>query len=118
MTMDELRESFPNLAKRLPENILGDHELVVVDYNYKDIYDEEVEDFDPDEYNHMIYIAEPISKILGEDGLKQIAQKIESDPNIESFLSTESDLYGVMAKDMNKESLSRLVFEYIDKILA
>jgi len=66
--------------------------LLNVDINEYD-YDSEEFEFEPDEYNYIIYIAKPLQELLGQK-LAALSAALESSETFERFLVSEEDLYG------------------------
>jgi len=116
MTLEEVKNSYPNLARSLPENVFTDRELVVVDYNYDEIDAEEAGEFDPSEYNHFVYIAEAAREIIGEGGLSKLASRMEAHSAFDDFFASEEDLFGVQS-DLTEEEIAKVVFSMIEEIV-
>jgi len=112
-----LQKEYPNLAKAIEEKDLDEiRYFVVVDENYEDIDDEEVDVFDPEDYNYLIYITERVQEALGEDGLKSLIEKLYNIKEFENFLDSEIDLYGAKA-NLEDNEVAKLVLKEIDTIL-
>lgn len=113
----DLQKEYPNLAKAIEEKDLDEiRYFVVVDENYEDIDDEEVDVFDPEDYNYLIYITERVQEALGEDGLKNLIEKLYNIKEFENFLDSEIDLYGAKA-NLEGSEVAKLVLKEIDTIL-
>ena len=117
MTLEEVRNDFPALAARLPENIFTDRELVVVDDNYEEADGEETEEFDSSVYNYILYIAEPTLSMIGEEGLAELTEMLESFEHFERFTSSEEDLFGVYS-DLSDTQISRAIFGMLEEIVS
>ena len=117
MTLEEVKNDFPALAARLPEDIFTDRELVVVDDNYEEAEGEETEEFDSSMYNYILYIAAPTLSILGENGLVELTGMLENFEHFERFASSEEDLFGVYS-NLNDEQISRAVFGMLEEIVS
>jgi len=117
MTLEEVKNNFPALAAKLPENIFTDRELVVVDYNYEEPDGEETEEFDASVYNHILYIAAPTLEIIGENGLGKLTEMLESYEGFRHFSVSEEDLFGVYS-DLNDEEISKLLFTMLEEIVS
>jgi hypothetical protein len=116
MTLDEVKEIYPKLAVQLPENIFTDRELVVVDHNYEEADGEETGEFDPSEYNYIIYIAMPMLKILGEEGLAELTEKLKIFVGFSHFVASEEDLFGVQT-DLGENEIIEVLFTVIEEIV-
>ncbi len=116
MTLEEVKNSYPKLAQKLPENIFTDRELVVVDYNYDDVDAEEAGEFDPSEYNHFVYIAEAVRGIIGEEGLSKLASLMEAHSAFDDFFASEEDLFGVQS-DLEEEEITKVIFAMIEEMI-
>jgi len=117
MTLEEVKERFPALAGKLPENIFTDRELVVVDHNYEEVDGEETAEFDPSEYSHIIYIAVPMLEMIGATGLALLTQKLEELEQFSHFVAAEEDLFGVQS-DLNEEQIAHIVFKTIEEVMS
>ncbi len=112
-----LEKEYPNLAKVIEEKDLDElRYFVVVDENYEDIDDEEVDVYDPEDYNYLVYIVERVQNALGEEGLKKLIARLYEHKDIENFLDSEIDLYGAKS-DLSGNELARAVLKEIDTIL-
>jgi len=116
MSKLNLKEKFPTLMSKLEDDIDELRYLVVVDENYEDIDDEEVDVFDPNDYNYLVYVTERVSKVLGEDGLEKLYTTLDSSDIFENFLASEEDLYGVKSP-LNDDEVAIKVIEVIEKIV-
>jgi hypothetical protein len=115
--VSNLKDKFPNLYEKIEDQDLDETRyFVVVDENYEDIDDEELDVFDPNDYNYLVYVTERTQNALGEDGLKKLYFSLEKDENIENFLASEEDLYGVKS-NLDDEELSMLVLNLVESIL-
>ncbi len=117
MTLETVKERYPKLAAKLPENVFTARELVVVDYNYDDIDSEEVGEFDPSEYNHFAYITEVTQHILGEEGLAALTEMIQKYEKFDDFFASEADLFGIQTA-LEEEEISMVLFEMIEEVLS
>jgi hypothetical protein len=117
MTLDEIKSNFPVLGARFPENIFTSRELVIVDDNYVDEDGEETAEFEPSEYNYMLYIAEPMQEIIGEKGLSLLAKKIESSETFTASLAAEEDFFGLLT-ELNEEQISSEIFGMLEEIVS
>ncbi len=114
-----LEKEFPNIYKNLDENEKDLKELryfIVINENYEDLDDEEVDIFDPIDYNYLVYITERLVRILGEDNLNQLSNRLEKKDYIQNFLIAEEDLYGVKS-DLEEEKLGLNILKEAENIL-
>jgi len=114
--MSELKNRFPTLLSKIEDDIDELRELIVIDENYADIDDEEVDIFDPSDYNYLVYITETLSSVLGEDGLKKLYTHLEESEIFESFVVSEDDLYGLMSS-LDENGVATKILEIVEKIL-
>ena len=88
---------------------------MVLDENYED-YDSEEFDFEPEEYNFIIYIADPIKEILGDESMQELMVKLNEKEAFTNFLPTEIDLYGVKT-DLDEAEVTALVLTLVEEIM-
>jgi len=86
-----------------------------VDENYED-YDSEEFDFDFEEYNFILYIAEPIQEALGEEKMSELLVKLSENKVFENFRADEIDLYGVKTA-LTQQELESLILNQIEAIV-
>jgi len=115
----DIEKEYPNIYVKLDDIDKDLDELryfVVVDENYEDIDDEELDVFDPNDYNYLVYITERLSAILTLDGLKKLYLTLEKADFIENFLGSEEDLYGVKS-NLNEDELGVKILELAEAII-
>ena len=110
-----LETKYPKLFEKLEDKDVELRHLLNVDENYEDFDSEEYE-FDFEEYNYVIYIAEPIQQVLGETKMEEFMVKLHDKEAFENFLATEIDLYGVKT-DIDKEAVVSLVLGQVEEIV-
>jgi hypothetical protein len=110
-----LREKYPKLFEKLEDKELELRHLLNVDENYEDFDSEEYE-FDFEEYNYVIYIAEPIQQALGEAKMDEFMVKLHDKDTFVNFLASEKDLYGVKS-DLSEEEIISLVLDQVEEIV-
>jgi len=110
-----LQEKYPKLFKKLEDKEIELRHLLNVDENYEDFDSEEYE-FDFEDYNYVIYIADPIQQALGEAKMQEFMVKLHDNDTFENFLASEEDLYGVKTP-LNQEDLVALVLEQVEEIV-
>ena len=110
-----LEKQYPKLFEQLEDKELELRHLLNVDENYEDIDSEEYE-FDYEDYNYVIYIAEPVQKVLGNEKLDQLIKKLGGNSVFENFVASEEDLYGVKSV-LNDEEIATLVLKEVEEML-
>ncbi len=110
-----LEKKYPKLFGKLEDRDIELRHLLTVDENYEDFDSEEYE-FDYEDYNYVIYIAEPIQKALGEAKMQELLVKLHDKETFEHFLATEEDIYGVKTV-LNKEDLTALILDQVEEIV-
>ena len=110
-----LEEQYPKLFEKLEDKELELRHLLSVDENYEDFDSEEYE-FEVDEYNFVIYVAEPIQQALGEEKMQELMVKLNEKEEFENFLPTELDLYGIKTT-LNEEQIVALVLNQTEEII-
>lgn len=116
MTLEEIRQRYPVLAERLPAELFTERELLVVDENYEEADGEETAEFEPSEYSHMLYIAEPMQQILGTEGLKAVTERIIASEIFQEVLVSEEDLFGLQTA-LDEAEIAGKVFAMIEEVL-
>jgi len=110
-----LQSKYPKLFEKLEDKELELRHLLNVDANYED-YDSEEFDFNFEEYNYILYLAEPIQKALGEEKMGQLVTKLSRNREFENFRADEIDLYGVKSQ-LNESQIIELILNQIEEIL-
>ncbi len=110
-----LQNKYPKLFEKLEDKELELRHLLNVDENYEDYYSEEF-DFNFEEYNYVLYIAEPIQKALGEEKMSELVLKLSKKREFENFGADEIDLYGVKSQ-LNEGQIIELILNQIEEIL-
>jgi hypothetical protein len=110
-----LQNKYPKLFEKLEDKELELRHLLNVDENYED-YDSEEFDFNFEEYNYVLYIAEPIQKALGEEKMSELVLKLSKKREFENFGADEIDLYGVKSQ-LNEGQIIELILNQIEEIL-
>jgi len=111
----KLEERYPKIFSRLEDKDIELRHLINVDENYED-YDSEEFDFNFEEYNYVLYIAEPIQKALGEEKMSELVLKLSKKREFENFVADEIDLYGVKSQ-LNEGQIIELILNQIEEIL-
>jgi len=110
-----LPNKYPKLFEKLDDNELELRHLLGVDENYED-YDSEEYEFDFEEYNFVLYIAEPIQEILGEEKMSELMVKLSENKVFENFRADEIDLYGVKTS-LNENEIVELILNQVEDIV-
>jgi hypothetical protein len=110
-----LETVYPKLFEKLEDKEVELRHLLNVDENYED-YDSEEFDFDPEDYNFIVYIAEPVKDALGEAKMEELMVKLNDNKVFENFMATEEDLYGVKTA-LGEEELTVLILKQVEEIL-
>jgi len=110
-----LQEKYPKLFEKLEDKDVELRHLLSIDENYEDFDSEEYE-FDFEDYNYVIYIAEPIQKVLGEAKMQEFMVKLHDKEIFENFLATEIDIYGVKTL-LDQDDLTNLILEQVEEIV-
>lgn len=110
-----LQEKYPKLFEKLEDKEIELRHLLSIDENYEDFDSEEYE-FDFEDYNYIIYIAEPVQKALGESKMEEFMVKLHDKDTFENFLASETDLYAVKTP-LNQEDLATIVLEQVEEIV-
>ena len=110
-----LETTYPKLFEKLEEKDVELRHLLNVDENYED-YDSEEYEFDFDEYNFVIYIAEPVQKALGEEKLALLTEKLGNHSAFENYVISEEDLLGVKSS-LNEDEIVALILEHVEEII-
>ncbi|MEA3455235.1 MAG: hypothetical protein U9R26_01890 [Campylobacterota bacterium] len=111
----KLQEQYPKLFEKIEDKELELRHLLNVDENVEDFDSEEYE-FDTEDYNYIIYIAEPIQIALGEEKMKELMVKLHDNEVFEHFLPTELDLYGVKSS-LEREAIISIVLNQAEEIV-
>jgi len=110
-----LPTKYPKLFEKLEDKEVELRHLLNIDHNYEDFDSEEYE-FDFEEYNYVIYVAEPIQKALGREKMEEFMVKLHDKDAFINFLASEEDLYGVKT-ELEEEELVSLVLDLVEEIV-
>ncbi len=110
-----LEKKYPKLFDKLEDKEVVLRHLLNVDANYED-YDSEEFEFDFEEYNFIIYIAEPVQKALGEAKMEKLLVKLHDNDTFENFVASEEDLYGVKSS-LSEDEIVSMLLEQIEEIM-
>ena len=110
-----LATKYPKLFDQLEDKDVELRHLLNIDENYED-YDSEEYEFDFEEYNYVIYIAESIQKALGEEKMEEFMVKLHDKDIFTNFLASELDLYGVKTT-LNEEEIATTILQLVEEIV-
>ncbi len=110
-----LQEKYPKLFEQLEDKEVELRHLLNVDENEED-YDSEEFEFDYEDYNFIIYIAEPVQKVLGEEKMQTLTKKLEASETFENFMASEEDLYGVKCT-LNADEIAELILDMVEEMV-
>jgi len=111
----DLEKQYPKLFEQLEDKELELRHLLNVDENFEDFDSEEYE-FDYEDYNYVIYIAEPVQKVLGNEKLDELIKRFARHSAFENFVASEEDLYGVKS-ELNDDEIASLVLNEVEEML-
>ena len=117
MNIDTLKNEYPNLFKKVPEDINELRYLLVIDENYHDEDSDELDDFNPSDYNYLLYATEIFQELLGEKGMVELVKRLNESESFEDFYPSEIDLYGIKT-DLDKEGIAKTVLSTAEEIIS
>jgi len=114
----DIKSNFPKLYKKIEDKEFVEDlsDLVNVDVNYDDEDSEEVDVFDPEDYNYIVYINERVQNAIGKDKLSLLKEKIQNLKEIENFIDSEDDLYGIKC-DLPEDEIAKKIVDIIESEL-
>ncbi len=110
-----LQEQYPKLFDKLEDKDVELRHLLNVDANEED-YDSEEFEFDYEDYNFIVYIAEPVQQAIGREKLESLIEKLESSGKFENFLASEEDLYGVKTA-LSEDEIVSLILQTVEEMV-
>jgi len=110
-----LETKYPKLFEKLEDKEIALRHLLNVDENYEDFDSEEYE-FDHEDYNYVIYIAEPVTEALGEKKMEEFMVTLHDKDVFENFLASEMDLYGVKSA-LSQEEIEVLILDLVEELV-
>jgi len=110
-----LATKYPNLFDKLEDKEIELRHLLNVDHNYED-YDSEEYEFNFEEYNYIIYIAEPLQNALGKEKMEEFMVKLHDKEAFENFLASEEDLYAVKT-ELEENGINSLILDLVEDIV-
>jgi hypothetical protein len=112
-----IKQDFPRLIAGIEEEITDVRELVVIDVNYDDVDSDEFDVFDPSDYNFLVYVTERVQKVLGEERLKSVLEKLQKSSDFKDLYINEIDMYGVMT-ELDEEEIAQRFLEAMEASLS
>ena len=112
----KLQEKYPKLFDKLEDKEVESRHLFNVDENYED-YDSEEFEFNFEEYNFIVYIAEPMQEALGQEKMEELMVKLNDNSSFDNFLASEIDLYALKSS-LSIEELEELILNQVEGILS
>ena len=112
----KLQEKYPKLFDKLEDKEIELRHLLNVDENYED-YDSEEFEFNFEEYNFIVYIAEPMQEALGQEKMEELMVKLNDNSSFDNFLASEIDLYALKSS-LSIEELEELILNQVEGILS
>ncbi len=114
MNIDTLVNNYPNLMGNFVDDIEGLRTLLVIDENEDDPDGENLDIFEPDEFNYLVYVTDAVQGIVGKEGMQRVVEQLESTDLFQNFYSSEIDLYGVKTlKDAN--DIANVILSVMEK---
>ena len=112
-------EKFPKIYEKVEDKEFVEdlRDLVVVDRNYDDVDIDEVDIFDPKDYNFLVYITERVQNILGKEKMNELKDKIQNMDIVDDFIEGEEDLYGIHSPLEDEDEIGLKIVEMIEKEL-
>ena len=110
-----LAQQYPKLFANFEDKELELRHLLSIDENYEDFDSEEYE-FDFEEYNYVIYIAESIQNVIGKAKMEELMVKLHDNDAFENFLATDIDIYGVKST-LTKDEIATLIISQAEDIV-
>jgi len=110
-----LSKRYPELFDRLENEDLEYRHIINIDENYEDIDADEFE-FNFEEYNYIIYIAEPLQKVLGNAKMEELMVRLNENINFSNFMATELDLYGIYTL-LTEEEIRFTILDIVKEML-
>ena len=110
-----LSKRYPELFDRLENEDLEYRHIINIDENYEDIDADEFE-FNFEEYNYIIYIAEPLQKVLGSAKMEELMVRLNENINFSNFMATELDLCGIYTL-LTEEEIRFTILDIVKEML-
>ena len=110
-----LETQYPKLFEKFEDKEMELRHLLNVDENYED-YDSEEYEFDHEDYNYVIYIADPVKEALGEEKMEEFMVKLHDNDAFENFLASEMDLYGVKST-LSEDEIVALTLDLVEELV-
>jgi len=112
----DLQQRYPKLFEHLDGSEYTLRHLLNVDENTLD-YDSEEFEFDPEDFNYIIYLAEPIQRLFDEERMHRLIQKLGDNKEIFThFFASEIDLYGAKSSS-SEEEIAAFILQSVEEML-
>ena len=113
-----IKDKYPKLFEKIEDKEFVEDisDLVNIDINYDDEDSEEVDIFDPEDYNYIVYINERVQQAIGKEKLLILKHKIKNLKEIENFIDSEDDLYGIKSS-MPEDDIAKNILNVIENEL-
>jgi hypothetical protein len=115
MSTINFKDRYPTLLSKIEDEIDELRYLVVVDENYEDIDDEELDVFDPNDYNYLVYLTERVYNALGKKGMQELYETLDKKKVFDDFLASEEDLYGIKS-DLSEDEIALKILDIAEEI--
>ena len=118
MDLETVKNDYPKLFSKLPDDLDAFRELMVIDENENDGDVDELDEIDSSEYNYIVYLAEPFQNALGGvDGLVSLAKKLDELEPFQDFMPVEEDLYGVQI-DASEDKVAEIILGCAEEMIS
>jgi len=116
LNIDELRDSYPKLFDKLPEDTTELRYILIIDENFNDVDSDEFDAIDPEDYNYMVYITELLQETIGEEIYSKLSPIYEQSSIFEDFYDAGDGLFGIMMKE-SEDGITRAFLSEIERVL-
>jgi disulfide oxidoreductase YuzD len=116
LNIETLKKSYPNLFKKIPEDVFELRYLLVIDVNYDDDDSDEFDAIDPEDYNFLLYVTDTLQEAVGEPVIIELVKRLKVHKDIEEFYLSDVDLYGIQT-NLDEEGIAHMVLGSLEEIL-
>lgn len=117
MRIEVVKESYPKLFSRLPEDVEELRSLMVIDENENDGDVDELDEVDAEDYNYIVYLTETLQEIIGsEKEMIELIKKLDEREEFEDFFPSEIDLYGVRT-ELDDKRIAHAILDTLEGML-
>ena len=118
MHIETIKESYPGLFSRLPDDIYDMRSLIVIDENEHDDEVDELEDIDSADYNTILYLTEKLQQAVGDEkDMIELIKRLDSVEEFDDFFPSEVDLYGVQTS-LDEDAIAKVILDTIEEMLS